>query len=91
MKWVAIVLFALGLGSARAQQPKVLRVAAASDLQPVMPAFAFAYEKKFGVKLDVTFGSSSALATQISNGAPFDVFLGADYTFPEKVIAAGLA
>ncbi len=91
MKWVAIVLFVLGLGSAGAQQPKVLRVAAASDLQPVMPAFAFAYEKKFGVKLEVTFGSSSALATQIKNGAPFDVFLGADYTFPEQVIAAGLA
>ena len=91
MKWIAIVLLAVGLVGTDAQTPKTLRVAAAADLQPVMPAFAFAYEKKFGVKLDVTFGSSSSLATQIKNGAPFDVFLGADYIFPEQIIAAGLA
>ena len=56
-----------------------------------MPAFAYAYEKETGVKLEVTLGSSSVLATQILNGAPIDVFLGADFTFPEKVVAAGLA
>ncbi len=68
-----------------------IKVAAASDLQPVMPAFASAYEKKTGVKLSVSFGSSSTLAEQILNGAPFDVFLGADFIFPEKVVAAKLA
>ncbi len=66
-------------------------MAAASDLQPVMPAFAQAYESETGVKLVVSFGSSSALATQILNGAPFDCFFGADFLFPEKVVAAGLA
>ncbi|MCU1324167.1 MAG: molybdenum transporter, periplasmic molybdate-binding protein [Acidobacteriaceae bacterium] len=73
-----------------AQVAKELRVAAATDLQPVMPAFAAAYEKKTGVKLVVSFGSSGTLATQILNGAPVDVFLGADFTFPEKIVAAGL-
>jgi molybdate transport system substrate-binding protein len=43
------------------------------------------------VKLKVSFASSSTLATQIVNGAPFDVFLAADYSFPEKIVAAGLA
>jgi molybdate transport system substrate-binding protein len=71
--------------------PRSLHVGAAADLQPVMPALAAAYEKQTGVKLEVSFGSSSALATQILNGAPIDVFLGADFTFPEKVVAAGLA
>jgi molybdate transport system substrate-binding protein len=76
----------------RAQsKPVTLHVAAAADLQPVMPAFAAAYEKQTGVHLDVSFGSSSALATQILNGSPMDVFLGADFSFPEKVVAAGLA
>ncbi len=74
-----------------AQKTTELSVAAASDLQPVMTAFAAAYQKKTGIKLKVSFASSSALATQIVNGAPFDVFLAADYTFPEKVVAAGLA
>ena len=84
--------FAVCLGSVqgRAQQ-KTLRIAAAADLRPVMPAFAQAYEKKTGVKLEVSFASSSALTTQIVNGAPFDVFLAADFSFPMQVVAAGLA
>ena len=68
-----------------------LHVDAAADLTPVMPAIAAAYEKATGVKLIVSLGSSGTLATQILNGAPVDVFLGADFTFPEKVVAAGLA
>jgi molybdate transport system substrate-binding protein len=70
---------------------KQLRVAAAADLQPVMPVLSQAYEKATGVKLVVSFGSSSTLATQILGGAPMDIFLGADFTYPEKVVAAGLA
>lgn len=94
MKVVLACLLLLGFMDAvdaSAQQHKELRVAAASDLQPVMPAFAAAYEKKTGVKLKVSFASSSALTTQILNGAPFDVFLAADFLFPEKVVSAGLA
>ena len=91
MKWalgVALLAAWCGVG---AQGQKKLRVFAASDLQPVMPAFAYGYEKKTGIKLQVSFGSSSTLATQILNGAPADVFLAADFVFPEKVVAAGLA
>ena len=74
----------------RAQQ-KELRVAAAADLQPVMPVLAQAYEHATGVKLVVSFGSSATLATQIIDGAPMDIFLGADFIYPEKIVAAGLA
>ncbi|MBB5343022.1 molybdate ABC transporter substrate-binding protein [Tunturibacter empetritectus] len=70
---------------------KELRVAAAADLQPVMPALAQRYEHETGIKLLVSFGSSSTLVTQILNGAPFDIFLAADYVFPEKIVMAGLA
>lgn len=93
----ALVLFSLIVGGpmlANAQQPHpgtTLRIAAAADLQPVMPVLAREYEQQTGVKLEVSFGSSSALATQILNGGPFDVFLSADFSFPEKVVAAGLA
>ena len=83
-------VMSLGLVAGNAQQ-KPLRIAAAADLQAVMPVFAQAYEKKTGVKLEVSFGSSSALTTQIVNGAPFDVFLAADFSFPMQVVAAGLA
>ncbi len=74
-----------------AQAKKELRVAAAADLQPILPGIADRYEKATGVKLVVSFGSSGNLATQIINGAPMDLFLGADFVFPEKVVAAGLA
>ena len=78
-----------GPGAAQAQ--KELHVAAAADLRPVMPTLSEAYEHATGVKLVISYGSSSALATQIINGAPFDLFLAADFSFPEKVIAANLA
>lgn len=77
---------------ALAQQPRQeIRVAAAADLQPVLPTLADRYEKATGVKLLISYGSSGNLTTQILNGAPMDLFLGADFVFPEKVVAAGLA
>jgi molybdate transport system substrate-binding protein len=68
-----------------------LHIAAASDLQPVLPALAAAYEQKTGVHIVASFGSSATLAQQLSNGDPQDVFLSADFTHPEQLIAANLA
>ena len=68
-----------------------LRVAAAADLQPVLPALVAQFEHASSMKVAVSYASSATLATQIINGAPFDVFLAADLSFPQKVIAAGLA
>ncbi len=77
-------------GWPQAQNGKVLRVAAAADLIPVMPVLAQMYERKTGVKLVVSTGSSGAMVTQIENGAPADLFLGADFSYPEKLVADGL-
>jgi len=74
-----------------APKAREIRVLAAADLQPVMPALAAAYEHATGIHLNVSYGSSSTLATQIINGDAADLFLAADYSFPEKVVAAGLA
>jgi len=92
-KPAAFLLAALACAPfARAAGPsKELHIAAAADLRPVMPSVADAYEHATGIKLIVSYGSSSTLATQIINGAPFDLFLAADFSFPEKVIAANLA
>ena len=94
--WTVVVCLGLILGGFFSAgvawgQKKELRVAAAADLQPVMPVLADEYERATGVKLVVSFGSSSMLAEQILNGAPMDIFLGADFVYPEKVVAAGLA
>jgi molybdate transport system substrate-binding protein len=74
-----------------AQNPREIRVLAAADLQPVLPSLAAAYEHATGIHLNVTYGSSSTLATQIVNGEAADVFLSADFTFAEKLVAASLA
>jgi molybdate transport system substrate-binding protein len=72
-------------------QPHELHVAAAADLQTVMPSLAAEYEKASGVHLVVSYGSSATLTEQILHGSPADVFLAADLGFPQKVVAAGLA
>jgi molybdate transport system substrate-binding protein len=72
-------------------QHKELQVAAAADLQPVIPALAAAYERASGVRLVTSFGSSATLAQQLANGAPQDVFLSADTVHPQQLIDAGVA
>lgn len=87
----AAVLMCFALPFCCAQAPREVHVLAAADLQPVMPALEDAFEHATGIKLVVSFGSSATLATQIINGDPADLFLAADYSFPEKIVAADLA
>ncbi len=56
-----------------------------------MPTLAAAYEHATGAKLIISYASSATLEQQIQNGAPQDLFLSADYTFPEQLVAANLA
>src|SRR5256886_7335235 len=42
-------------------------------------------------RINLNFGSSSTLATQITNGAPADVFASADQTNMQKIVNASLA
>jgi molybdate transport system substrate-binding protein len=72
------------------QQPAI-RVAAAADLQSVMPDIAAAFEKQTGSHVELSFGSSGNFFAQIQNGAPFDVFFSADDEFPRKLIESGRA
>jgi molybdate transport system substrate-binding protein len=72
-----------------AQAP--LRVAAAADLEPVLPPILVQFEKTTGIHAETTYQSSATLTTQIENGAPFDIFLSADLSFPKRLIDAGLA
>ncbi len=71
--------------------PREIHIAAAADLMPVMPVLESAYEHATGINIIVSYGSSASLTTQIMNGDHPDIFLGADFSFPEKLVAAGLA
>jgi molybdate transport system substrate-binding protein len=71
--------------------PQTLRIAAAADLQPVLPPILDQFQKQTGVHAEATYQASAALTTQIQNGAPFDLFLSADLSYPKRLIDAGLA
>jgi molybdate transport system substrate-binding protein len=71
-------------------QSATVRLAAAADLQPVLPSIVADFEKQTGKHVEVSYASSSTLATQILNGAPFDLFLSADLGFAQKITDAGL-
>lgn len=77
------------LVAAPAQTP--LRVAAAADLEPVLPPILAQFQQATGIHAEATFQASAVLTTQIQNGAPFDLFLSADLGYPKKLIDAGLA
>src|SRR5580698_1306540 len=89
-KTLLIALFGLALLTpAYAQTP--LRVAAAADLEPVLPPILEQFQQATGIRAEATFQASAALTTQIHNGAPFDLFLSADLGYPKRLIDAGLA
>jgi molybdate transport system substrate-binding protein len=68
-----------------------LRVAAAADLEPVLPPILDQFEKQTGMHVEATYQASAVLTTQILNGAPFDLFLSADLSFPKRLMDAGVA
>jgi molybdate transport system substrate-binding protein len=68
-----------------------VRVAAAADLEPVLPPIFAQFQRQTGIRAVATYKSSAVLTTQILNGAPFDVFLSADLGYPQRLVAAGMA
>ncbi len=81
--------FSLLLGFTVEARAEAVRVAAASDLKFALEALADDYARASGHKLDLTFGSSGLLATQILHGAPFQLFLSADESYVAELHAAG--
>ena len=90
LKAIFAALFGLiCLQAASPQNP--LRVAAAANLQPVLPPILEQFREATGILVEASYGASAMLTAQIQNGAPFDLFLSADMGFPKRLIDAGLA
>jgi molybdate transport system substrate-binding protein len=90
-RWLLVFAALLCMAPQCPAQKKQIHVAAASDLQAVMPQIAKAFEAQTHVAVELTFGSSGNFFAQIQNGAPFDVFFSADDQFPANLIQANLA
>ncbi len=68
-----------------------LKVAVAANLQPVIKVLGEDFKQKTGVTIEPIVGASGNLTTQIKNGAPFDVFLSADMSFPQTLFTDGFS
>jgi len=81
-----------GAGVVRAQAAGRLTIAAASDLRFALDEALQPFRAaQRGASIDVVYGASGKLATQLRNGAPFDVFLSADIALARELDDAGLA
>lgn len=67
-------------------------IAAASDLKYAFDDMKTLFAKKYpNDSLNFQFGSSGKALTQISNGAPYDVYFAADMNYPKQLKEKGLA
>ena len=81
-------LLGLGLTPVRAAQ---LTIASASNFVDTLKHLSKKYTAKTGNTVTIVQGSSGALATQILNGLPVDIFLSADQARIDKLIKAQIA
>jgi molybdate transport system substrate-binding protein len=82
---------ALALGAALPAQAGQTNVAVAANFTEAAKKIAQAFKAKTGNEAILSFGSTGQLYTQISQGAPFEVFLAADDARPKKAVDEGLA
>lgn len=70
-------------------QPQPVRVAVAANAQFVLKKLSEDFQQKTGIAVEVISGSSGKLASQIKNGAPYDIFLSADMEFAQSLYTDG--
>jgi molybdate transport system substrate-binding protein len=86
--WILLLVMLPNFG----QASEKMTIAAASDLRYALDDIVALYkERNPELEIEVIYGSSGKMTTQILNGAPFDVFFSADIGFPEKLYAQGFA
>jgi len=87
--WVLPVLVALTPLAAAGER---ITVAAASDLKFALDAIASAYRAAHhDDTIEMVYGASGKLQTQIRQGAPYDVYFSADIAYPQALVDEGLA
>ncbi|MFN3723160.1 MAG: molybdate ABC transporter substrate-binding protein [Paracoccaceae bacterium] len=85
--FVAVVALACAGPVLAQDKPPV--IAAASDLQFAVAEIAAAFKAETGKDVELSMGSTGNFATQIRNGAPFQIFMAADERFIAELNAEG--
>lgn len=87
MLLVALLIF----GCKLPQTNERLHLAVASNMQYAIKELITEFTKSTGIECEVTIGASGQLYAQILEGAPYDIFISADTTYPEAIQKAGRA
>jgi molybdate transport system substrate-binding protein len=88
MKTLISLLFVLFAGTVAADE---VRVAVAANFTGPAQVIAPLFERATGHRATLSFGSTGKFYAQITNGAPFDVFLSADDETPARLVREGHA
>lgn len=89
MKRLICLMFVAMLALPIQAQAADLLIAQAANFMPAMKEIIPAFEAETGIKAQATYASTGKLYGQITNGAPFDIFLAADERRPKKLHADG--
>ncbi len=84
---LVLALMVFGVKPIRAEE---VVVAAASSLNFAVKEMVTEFEAQTGYQVRLSLGSSGSFYAQISNGAPFEVFLSADVGYAKALEEAGL-
>lgn len=68
---------------------KKITIAVAANMQYTIKALITEYQKVHAIKIDAVLGASGNLTQQIMQGAPYDIFISADTSFPQKLSERG--
>ena len=85
----AVLATLIGCLCALSAQADEVQVAVAANFTAPIQAIARDFEKDTGHRLVAAYGATGQFYTQIKNGAPFEVFLAADDTTPQKLEKEG--
>jgi molybdate transport system substrate-binding protein len=68
-----------------------LKIAVSANVSYAIDDLIKAYKEKNSTNIEVTIGSSGKLSAQILNGAPYDIFLSANTSYPQKLYQKGIS
>ena len=84
-----LLIFLLTAFSCKEHPSGKLEIAAAANMQHPIKELMAVFEKETGIASTVSVASSGKLTNQIKNGAPYEVFLSADMSYPEDLYKNG--
>lgn len=89
---LCLILSAAALGLAGLARAEKVTVAAAADLKFALDEIVTLFAARHpGDRVEVVYGSSGKLSTQIRQGAPYDLYFSADIDFPRRLAEDGFA